>query len=157
MLIQNWEQIDKVPEARWSRGGSETHAICTPRQGEEAAIKVLSHEISLSCATINALSSCRRPERLSLNYVGSHCIPGRPPSDRNCRRRERRGLMSGFTRQMRGGERADLRREWGQLLLWDPFVCALDRPDLTRPGPAVTAEGCVVASATGMFVGAMAL
>lgn len=35
---------------------------------------------------------------------------------------------------------AQWRKQWlmqggGQLLLWDPFVCAPDKPNLTQPGP----------------------
>lgn len=46
-----------------------------------------------------------------------------------------------------------------QLLLWEPIVCAPDRPGLARTAgvPPVTAKGCVVASAAGMFIDTVVL
>lgn len=46
-----------------------------------------------------------------------------------------------------------------QLLLWDPIVCAPDRPSLARTAgvPPVMAEGCVVVSAAGMFIDTVVL
>lgn len=125
-------------------GPGETPAICITRARKLRLKPYLMRSGSL-CDNYHAVF-LPAATSLAVKYARSRCTPSLQPSDRNCPRRERRGRMSGFTQQMRGGESSDLlggeplpqaALRW-KLLIWDPIVCA----QTDSPGPAALAVPC---------------
>lgn len=145
-------------------GPSETPAICITRARKLRLKSYLMRSGSL-CDNYHAVF-LPTAKSLALKYAWSRCTPSLPPSDRNCPRRERRGRMSGFTQQMRGGESSDLlggeplprAARAGSCLSGTP----LSAPRQPRPGwPSgallLTSEEYVLESAADMIADTAAL